>query len=69
MKREQLIALLGDAKANNGGSPDFLIIVPENESRSVLMTLKYLEAAGDIDSYDRRDAPDGHYFDITGYDG
>lgn len=69
MRREQLNDLLDDGKATNGDSPDFMITVPDSETRSVLTLLRHLVAKGTITSFDQRNPPDDNCFDIVGYNG
>jgi hypothetical protein len=67
MNRSQVIALLDDGKATNGGANDFMITVPLSEVRSVLTVLSHLKAHGTISNYDRRNAPDNDTIDVFGY--
>ena len=69
MKRDQLLALLDDGKATNGGASDFTISVPAGEVGAVLMSLTYLKGLGTITGFSRQAAPNDCCIDITGYNG
>lgn len=67
MRRTDLLELMDEAKTNNGGSPDFLVIIgnPDQDGRSVDTILRHFEAEGLISSWDR----DGANVTIEGYTG
>lgn len=70
MQRTQLTALLDDAKANNGGSPNFVISISDDgEARSAMTILKHFQVAGTITSFSRADPPDDNVIEIIGYTG
>jgi len=67
MRRTDLLVLMDEAKTNNGGSPDFLVIIgnPDLDGRSVDAILRHFEAEGIISTWSR----DGANVNIEGYTG
>jgi len=53
MRRTDLLVLMDEAKINNGGSPDFLVIIgnPDLDGRSVDAILRHFEAEGIISTW------------------
>jgi len=67
MRRDQLISLMKASKEENGGSPNFLVVVPEDNVRAVATILRHFVAEGTISGWSVQGP--ANYIDIEGYNG